>query len=345
MSKLRSVVVGTGGWAEAHLRAYAQCTEIEPVGIWGRCNTDRLDELTAKYDIPERSLVLGQLLDSTQPDIVDIACNPHFRLVPVQAAMQASVKLINCEKPLALAPSEAYEIERLCLEHGKPLTVNHQCKLLPGWLRAKDAIASGAIGDIAFMRATCQGNLLEQGTHLIDMVMHFNDYNPLSWVIGQVDALEGFDKEAAGAPDAAVATLGFDNGVRAEMAFGTLGYEIPEPSGSKWYKFAVEVYGTQGHVNVTLNHTVAVTTYADGKTVVEESSWDRSVTDALAAHLDSVARYARDASLGHISDLPKSMASFDAIMAIYASAAGGGIIELPQRFDDGLVARLQERTA
>jgi predicted dehydrogenase len=338
---MRAVLVGTGGWAEAHATAYRDCSEVELVGVCGHRNVERLNNLAEKYGIPERSLALHELLAKTEPDILDLACNPHFRLEGVRAAMEPYIRLINLEKPLALAPEEAYEIERLCLENHKLLTVNHQKKFLPAWRKAKDTITAGTIGEIDFMRATCQGNLLEQGTHLIDMTLYFNDYRPVSWVMGQIDELQGLDKEGASAPDAAVATVCFDNGVRAAMEFGSVGHEIRGES-NKWMHFSVEAYGSRGHVKVTLNRILEVTAYANGRTVVEEASWDKHYLQALTAHLDAAARYAKNPAEGHVSDLAKSLASFQVIMAIYASACDGGRIELPRRFDDQLIARLQQ---
>lgn len=333
--------MGTGGWAEAHAAAYRDCAEVELVGICGHRNIERLNDLAEKYGVPGRSLNLRELLAKTEPDILDLACNPHFRLEGVRAAMAPYVKLINLEKPLVLTPEDAYEIERLCLESDKLLTVNHQKKFLPAWRKAKDIIAAGAIGEIDFMRATCRGNLLEQGTHLVDMTLYFNDYRPVSWVMGQIDELQGLDKEGVSAPNAAVATVCFDDGVRAMMEFGSVGHEIPGET-NKWMQFSVEVFGSLGHVKVSLNKTLEMTTYADGRTVVEESSWDKHYLQALTAHLDAAARYAKNPAEGHVSDLAKSLASFQVIMAIYASGCGGGRIELPQRFDDQLIARLQQ---
>ena len=341
MKNVRAVLVGTGGWAEAHASAYRDCAEVELVGICGHRNVERLNDLAEKYGITEHSLNLDELLAKTRPDVLDIACNPHFRLEGIRAAMVPYIKLINVEKPMALTPGEAYEIEGLCLENDKLLTVNHQKKFLPAWHKAKDTIAAGTIGEIVFMRATCQGNLLEQGTHLVDMTLFFNDYCPVNWVMGQIDELQGLDKESGAAPDAAVATICFDNGVRATMEFGSVGHEIPGET-DKWKHFSVEVYGSRGHIKVALNTTLEVTTYADGRTVTEEASWDKHYLQALTEHLDAVARYARNPAEGHISDLAKSLDSFQVIMAIYASGCGGGRIELPQRFDDHLMTRLQQ---
>ena len=339
MSKLRSVLVGTAHWAEVHAAAYGDCSEVEVVGLCGHRNVERLNSLAEKYAIPECSLNLDELLAKTEPDLLDIACNPHFRLEGVQAAMRPHIKLINIEKPMALTPEDAYEIERLCLENGKLLTVNHQKKYLPAWRGVKEAIASGAIGEVSFIRVTCQGNLLEQGTHLVDLALFYNDYSPVSWVMGQIDELEGLEKASAAAPDAAVATLCFENGVRAAMTFGSVGYDIPGAA-NKWMQFAAEIYGSLGHAKVALNTTWELTTYADGKTVGGEASWDKNYSRAVTEHLDEVARYARDPARGHLSELSRSMVSFQVIMAIYASGCGGGRIELDQRFDNSLIDRL-----
>ena len=86
MSKLQCVVVGTGGWAETHLRAYQLCTQVEPVALVGHANAERLEALAGRYGITYRSLSLAEALAATQAEMVDIACNPHYRLEGVRAA-------------------------------------------------------------------------------------------------------------------------------------------------------------------------------------------------------------------------------------------------------------------
>ena len=341
MAKLKSVLVGTGNWAKAHATAYGNCTEVELDGICGHSNLDRLNLLAEECAIPECSLDLGELLARTKPDMLDIACNPHFRLEGVKAAMIPSIKVINVEKPLALTPGDAYEIERLCKENDKLLTVNHQKKFLPAWKTAKEFVASGGIGETGFIRASCQGNLLEQGTHLVDMALFFNDYNPVSWVMGQIDELEGLDKPAASAPDSAMAIVCAENGVRSVLTFGSIGHEVPG-SGPKWYHFTLEAYGSEGHVKVGLNTKVEMISYRDGKTVAEESSWTKDFLLGLTRHLDAVAQYAKDPAQGHWSNLDNSMQSFQVIMGIYASGCGDGRVEFPRRFDNQLMDRLEQ---
>ena len=98
----------------------------------------------------------------------------------------------------------------------------------------------------------------EQGTHLADIAMLFNNYRPVDWVLGQVDELEGLAKGSGAAPDAAVATIHFDNRVRATLTVGSVGHDIPGETGTKWRIFGVDVYGSRGHLKATLNRTLTV---------------------------------------------------------------------------------------
>ena len=59
---LKAVLVGTGGWAENHIRAYRQCRKVELVGICGHLNVERLDTLASTYGIPNRALDLSALV-------------------------------------------------------------------------------------------------------------------------------------------------------------------------------------------------------------------------------------------------------------------------------------------
>jgi len=343
MTRLRALLVGTGGWASAHAEAYVGCRKVKLVAVCGHRDTGRLADLASRYGPVATGLDLQRLLEETQPDILDVACNPHYRVEPVRLAVESpSVKLVNIEKPMALTPGEAETIARLCRQSGKLLTVNHQKKFLPAWARLKRMIDDGVLGKVFFYRATCRGNLLEQGTHLIDMLLHYNGYAPIQWIMGQVADLEGLDKPQASAPDSAVASICFAGGVRALLEAGNVGWTIPGET-NKWYQFAIQVFGAAGRAEVTLNKTLKVVRCVSGEIVEEPSSWDRDYIAALTRHLDSLADYIAAPEKGHISDLDKSMMSFNAVMGIYASACYGGRVEFPCTFEDRLLDDLRAR--
>ncbi|GGD64215.1 Gfo/Idh/MocA family protein [Paenibacillus nasutitermitis] len=337
--KLKAVLVGTKGWADAHARAYQACQSIELVGICGHSNIDRLNELADRYQIPHRSLNLAPLLHETNPDVVDIVSSPDARLELVKVAARVSaVKVINIEKPLALTPSEAYEIADICKSHQKLLLVNHQHKFLPAWSKARNWLQEGAIGDIEFIRASTKVNIMEQGSHLIDMVMFFNDFSPVAWVMGQAGPYEGKDNSSIIAPDESMATVLFDNGVRAMFECGAFARSIPGET-NPFYHIGIDVYGTEGHVKIALNQTLEMRNYLTHKHVIEKSSWEESYMDALVLYLESIEGYVSNPDAGHSCDLEHSMLSYQVIMAIYHTAKYGGKIVLPHRFEDSIVER------
>ena len=94
---MRAVLVGTG-WGTTHAAAYHNCKEVKLVGICGHRNVDRLNALADEYQIPQRSLNLDELLAKKEPDILDIATNPHYRLEGVRATMIASITSISPEQ-------------------------------------------------------------------------------------------------------------------------------------------------------------------------------------------------------------------------------------------------------
>ncbi|MCQ6560224.1 Gfo/Idh/MocA family protein [Paenibacillus mendelii] len=343
--KLKAVLVGTKGWADAHAKAYQECDRIELVGICGHSNVDRLNQLADQYMIPHRSLNLAQLLQDTSPDVVDIVSSADARLELVKVAVQfPSVKLINIEKPLALTPSEAYEIAEICKANQKLVLVNHQHKYLPAWSTARKWLQDGAIGEIEFIRASTKVNIMEQGSHLIDMVMFFNDFNPVSWVMGQTGAYEGKDSSSIIAPDESMATVLFDNGVRAIFECGAFARSIPGET-NPFYHIGIDVYGSEGHLKIDLNQKLELRNYTTHQHVVQKSSWEDSYMGALVTYMDSIEGYVSDPEAGHICDLEHSMLSYQVMMAIYHTSKYGGKVALPHQFEDSIVERYIDQAA
>ncbi|UVI27752.1 Gfo/Idh/MocA family protein [Paenibacillus spongiae] len=337
--KLKAVLVGTKGWAEAHAKAYQVCESIELAGICGHSNVERLNHLADQYRIKHRSLDLAQLLLDTSPDVVDIVSSADARLELVKAAVQSpGVKLINIEKPLALTPSEAYEIADICHAHGKLVLVNHQHKYLPAWSKARRWLQDGAIGSIEYIRASTKVNIMEQGSHLIDMVMFFNDFSPVRWVMGQTGAYEGKDSSSIIAPDESMASVLFDNGVRASFECGAFARSIQGET-NPFYHIGIDVYGSDGHLKIDLNQKLELRNYITQQHLVEKSSWEESYMDALIAYMESIHGYVSNPGAGHICDLEHSMLSYQVMMAIYHTAKYGGKAILPHRFEDSIVER------
>lgn len=69
---------------------------------------------------------------------------------------------------------------------------------------------------------------------------------------------------------------------------------------NKWFHFKLQVYGSEGQINVSLNQSLQLIAYVSGERKVESSSWDRDSLQALVEYLDSVALYAANPSQGQL---------------------------------------------
>lgn len=104
MSRIRVAVIGAGGIAGAHLRAYAgQSERCQIVGIAD------VDESAAKARAAEyggRAFTDGvNMLDQLQPDALSICTPPKYRVPYVEAAAARGIAVL-CEKPPARTLAE-----------------------------------------------------------------------------------------------------------------------------------------------------------------------------------------------------------------------------------------------
>lgn len=83
MSKYKTVLIGTGSWAEVHAKAWNKIKDADLIGVWEYIDMKRLNDFANKFKISHRYSDLGMMLKELHPDIVDIAANPHFRLEAV----------------------------------------------------------------------------------------------------------------------------------------------------------------------------------------------------------------------------------------------------------------------
>lgn len=144
MSRIRVAVIGAGGIAGAHLRAYAAHSDrCEFVGIAD------VDERAAN----ERAAEFGglpftdgvKLLDQLQPDAVSICTPPKFRIPFVEAAAKQGIAVL-CEKPPARTLRETQAI--VDAMRGGLLQFAFCHHFHPPLNAAQDLIRSGKLGDL-----------------------------------------------------------------------------------------------------------------------------------------------------------------------------------------------------
>jgi predicted dehydrogenase len=130
-----------------------------------------------------------ELLANERIDLLSVVTSDHRHARIVLDAVEAGVRGIFCEKPIATTLADADRMIEACARAGVPLLINHTRRWYPEYLEARRLVRAGQIGRLTRIVATLGGPramLFRNGTHLIDMLCFFADSEPL-WVAGVLD--------------------------------------------------------------------------------------------------------------------------------------------------------------
>ncbi len=261
--KIRVGVIGTGRIGKLHIEHIAQ--DIPEADLVALCSLDRpsMENLAEQFNVPQTIDDYTELLADPRIDAVLItsATNTHVEIS--QAAAKAG-KHIFCEKPIALDLREIDETLAIVEKAGVKFQVGFQRRFDASFMRVREAVASGKIGEPHIMRITSRDpapppiEYIEvSGGIFLDMTIH--DFDMARYLIGD-EVVEIYatgdvrvDPEIgeAGDIDTAVITGRFRNGVIAtidnsrEAVYG--------------YDQRVEVFGSKGMVTVANPLTDTVT--------------------------------------------------------------------------------------
>jgi predicted dehydrogenase len=203
---------------------------------------------------------------------------------------------------------------------------------LEGWVR------EGGIGELRFIEATARLNLAYQGTHALEMVCSFNGGARPTHVIGQVAGECGLaGTKGHHAPDESVASIAFDNGVRAQLLCG--GNAPAVGAGPEHTHKRIAVYGTRGLVQWTMKGWER--SGAEGS--IEAGSLDYAAQDVLAqaALTEAAFDWLEDDRKVHPTNLQSSLEQFNVVLGIYASALGRAGVALPVEPEPDLIEKLR----
>jgi len=127
----------------------------------------------------------SQMLKEVAPDLICIATRQTMHAEQIESAVQAGVRGILCDKPLATTLAEMDRIAAACRNVPLLLALDRRWMLQYQSLRKR--IADGAIGSITSIVAYALPNLINHGCHWYDTLLALaGDIEPV-WVSGLVD--------------------------------------------------------------------------------------------------------------------------------------------------------------
>lgn len=191
---------------------------------------EKVEDYARRHGIPEWYTNGDDLLQDSQVNAIYIATPPDSHLYYTCKAAQTG-KAVYVEKPMARNQKECQDMIKVCQEAGVPLYVAYYRRRLPKFMKVKELLDSGKIGDVRAVTVTLLlpprlADLdrealpwrvipeIAGGGYFIDLASHQLDL--LDYLLGPVAEASGDKTNQAGwypAEDAVSARFRFQNGI------------------------------------------------------------------------------------------------------------------------------------
>lgn len=317
-------IAGMGKRGTHHADAFAANPRFEIVGL---CDIDeeRLDATARAFDVATTNTDAAQLLVDTRPDVFCFCTLPSLRLELIRAGVEAGVKLIAYEKPMAMSTNEALDIMTLLREAGVKSVVSHQHRYGEHYKKVKEIIDSGAIGRVHTVYGHATGWMMHMMTHLVEYIRWYNNWAEAEWVVGQADGKEKFADPHA-SPDYVAGLVQFENGVRGILECGAGAPDVPEVD-YWWRKCRVGAQGTEGFAEVLTGGGWRAITRDSGGVISGPGNMDYA--HDMPPYVQEIADWLDDETQVHPCNGESAFKGFQITMAMLRSAVRRGKVMLP----------------
>lgn len=147
MEKIRFGIIGCGDVTEVKSGPAIQKAKGSELLMVMRRNKEKLESYASRHGVPRWSTDYLELLRSPDIDIVYIATPPHMHaFYTIEAAKYG--KAVYVEKPMARTVQECREMVSACREASVPLFTAYYRRGQPKFLKARELIKSGALGEL-----------------------------------------------------------------------------------------------------------------------------------------------------------------------------------------------------
>ena len=340
----RIAVAGVGGAAGTHMRAYDRIDDAAVVAAAGRAG-ERVRSFADEHDC-DPYLDVSEMLDSADPDVLDI-CTPNgAHLDPALAAADRGVDVF-CEKPLEITTERIDRMIEAAEASGIRLGGVFQRRYKPIVRTVREAVEAGRFGSLAVANAALPwwrddgyydgtwqadpavaggGAVMSQAIHSVDAIQWIAgagmDLDPGENPVAEVSAVTGVrGRDALDVEDAAVATLRYRDGSLGQLLATTATY----PGGEIRY----ELGGRDGSAEIRGEQ---LSTWAfreqqesDEATRERFSGPDAGADEPNPLELPNVRAFldARESGEPFMLDGPEARKAVAIVEAIYESAERG----------------------
>jgi len=169
MGKLKVAVVGCGFVAQKrHIPSFLRLKENVSLCAVCDLNQELAKDVANRFGIPNAYSDLSEMLSKEHPDVVDV-CTPPKVHAPVAVEAMENGCHVLLEKPMASNLFECDIMIQASKKHGVKLSVVHNQRFYPPFLKTQEMVEKGAIGELTGMRVL----LL---THKEEYIAHKNHW-------------------------------------------------------------------------------------------------------------------------------------------------------------------------
>ena len=250
-------IIGCGEVAEVKSGpGFQQARHSRLVAVMRR-NGELARDYARRHGVPRWYDNAEALVRDPEVDAVYIATPPAFHREYTLLAARAG-KPVYVEKPMAMNPDECREMIAACRSAAVPLFVAYYRRVLPRFLKVKELIGAGAVGEVRSLRVNLVRPLapaeLDAGTLswrvipelaggglFFDMGSHMLDL--LDDLFGPIREVRGFASNQAGryrAEDIVTGTFLFESGILGVGTWCFTGFDKED---------ATEIVGSEGRLS------------------------------------------------------------------------------------------------
>ena len=151
MKTVKFGLLGVRSIAKSHLMGINQVVGAEAVAVCD-IHEDIAKKISTDWNVPDWYTDYDEMLKRDDIDVITVCTPDGVHKDGVVKALRAG-KHVMCEKPMALDLEDCKEMIKVQKETGKILMVAQVCRYAPGFVRAKEAVESGEIGELFFVES------------------------------------------------------------------------------------------------------------------------------------------------------------------------------------------------
>ncbi|MFC3878642.1 Gfo/Idh/MocA family protein [Algoriphagus namhaensis] len=258
LTEIRWGIIGVGNVCEVKSAPAMNLIPHSRMEAVMRRDEKKAQDYAARHGVSKWYSDAQQLIDDPGVNAIYIATPPNVHLEMTKLAAKAG-KPVYVEKPMARNHTECLEMIATCEKAGVPLFVAYYRRRLPHFVKIKELLDNGVIGEIRTVHINLKQSLkndliansetnwrvlpeIAGGGYFFDLASHQLDL--LDFFFGPIAAASGFCSNQAGvypAEDIVMGSFAFENGI---LGSGNWCFTTEENSSID----EIKIYGSAGEI-------------------------------------------------------------------------------------------------